>query len=104
VISAIISWIFSFILRIVDWFLALILSVIGMDPNQQFMSRIVALSNGVQSLYAMMIQKFMFVRAMFDISAFEMTLIVELLSITLLYKPIVFVIKLCIKWIKNLIP
>ena len=103
-ISAIVSWIFSFITRIVDWFLAVILSVVGMNPNEQFASKVVALSNGIQSFYSMIIQKFMFVRSMFDISAFEMGLIVELLTITILYKPIIFTVKIVIKWIKNLIP
>lgn len=102
-ISALVKWIFSFILKILDIVLGVILNLFPVD-FASFETIVTNMSSHLANFWATCMHYFFFVRSMFDINSFEMGLIVELLSVTLLYKPLIIVIKLIIRWIKSLIP
>lgn len=104
-ISTLASWLFSFILKIVDWFLSLIFStILGIFPGGgiNFASVVTNATTYVQSFYGLCIQGFMIVRNILDINRFEMSLIVETLSVAILYKPLAIGIKIVISWIRSL--
>lgn len=101
-IKAFVRWLFRFILKIVDWILSLVLQAMPFNLADNFAEKIQSLSIHINYFYGYCMKYFQLARSMLDINKFEMGLIAELLSITLLYKPILLIIKLVVRWIKSL--
>lgn len=101
-IKALFRWIFSLVLKILDFVLSSILSLLPFDVVSNFTNVISNVSTSINHFYGYCMKYFILVRSFLDISSFEMNLIVELLTISLLYKPIVIVIKSIVKWWHNL--
>lgn len=101
-IKSFVRWLFRFILKIVDWILSLVLQAMPFNLSDNLVEKIQTLSIHINHFYGYCMKYFQLARSMLDINKFEMGLIAELLSITLLYKPILLIIKLVVRWIKSL--
>lgn len=101
-VNAIVSWILSFLLKVFDYILGIILTLISPVISDNFANFVSSASSYLQGFWGYCMSYFMYVRSIFDINTFEMGLIVELLTIALLHKPLILSVKLLVRWFRSL--
>lgn len=101
-IKAFLKVILQLFTSILDQVFSLIFAVLPINFDNLLGTHLVQLSTYLQAFYSKMISAITYARYILDLNSFEMQIIVEILSVRILYKPALFVAKMLIKWWKNI--